>query len=186
MFSSRRRTAGKLTESSAVAAPTAKQQPEEEEIASGGTMLMRKYGSDTVVLASKNTALSNLSRISADAAASHYDNNIGRVAAPLRAAATLHAATLLTSTILPERDSHNDSASHNPLLVTLSEAGDVGLAPEGSTPFTMIPATSTTQIELLSSRNASDGIKKQQPSWLDATMGTIDEKFIFGFFRHAR
>lgn len=65
----------------------------------------------------------------------HRLSNIGRVAAPLRTAASLEASTLFTSTVLPERGAHTTQACRQPSMIALSPNGDLGPAPDGALPF---------------------------------------------------
>jgi len=63
----------------------------------------------------------------------------GRVAAPLRTAATMQASVLLTSTILPERDVYSSTASREPSLLAIAPSGELFPAPAGSLSYDVLP-----------------------------------------------
>ncbi|KAL4522921.1 hypothetical protein Ndes2526B_g07741 [Nannochloris sp. 'desiccata'] len=93
--------------------------------------------------------------------------NIGRVAPPMRTAASLHASALVTGTLLPERRGFTTGESLVPSLLTLTISGELGPAPEGCHPYELIDLSQNINGTTTTTDIYRD---KQKPAWVEATI----------------
>ncbi len=99
---------------------------------------LTKYKSDSLVLAPSRGHVSPSGQLSSTTTRAS-SGNFGRVAAPIRSAASLQSSALLTGTILPERDAHTTTASRQPSLLAIAPSGELFPAPAGSMPYDILP-----------------------------------------------
>ncbi len=98
--------------------------------------------------------------------------NIGRVAPPLRTAASLHASALVTGTVLPERRGFTTGASLEPSLLTLTISGELGPAPGGAHAYEIIDHLQHDPTEDGTASFHAHGHRDthQKPDWLEPTI----------------